>query len=270
MDLDIIFLEIRLFFDSLISTFSQILPRIFFAILILVAGFFIGKGLGRLTQTLMKKIGIDNALKKTEAEKITGRIGFKIIKSIEVFISWIVYVISIFLAFEVLNLPGLSNSVGLFINYIPNILIAFFVVIIGLVVADKIAIFVEKVFEDTNIPKYWFFGKGIRYFIYILVGTMALTQLKVSTEILVITITIIMVLWSIITIIGLKGIVPNFFSGVFIVFYRQINVGDRIKIDDMEGVVEEVSLVYTKIKRDDGKYLLIPNSKVLDNVITKD
>ncbi|MEN6379605.1 MAG: mechanosensitive ion channel domain-containing protein [Methanofastidiosum sp.] len=270
MDIDIIFLEIRLFFDSLISAFSQILPRIFFAIAILVAGFFIGKGLGRLTQDLMKKIGVENALKKTEAEKITESAGFKILKSFEVLISWIVYIISIFLAFEVLNLPGLNNSIGLFINYIPNILIAFFVVIIGLVVADKIAIFIEKVFEDTNIPKYWFFGKGIRYFIYILVGIMALAQLKVSTEILVITITIIMVLWSVITIIGLKSIVPNFFSGVFIVFYRQINVGDRIKIDDMEGVVEEVSLVYTKIKRDDGKYLLIPNSKVVDNVITKD
>ncbi len=267
MDIDILFLEIRLFFDSLISAFSQIIPRIFVTIAILVAGFFIGKGLGRLTQALMKKIGIENALKKTEAEKITERVGFKILKSIELFISWIVYAISIFLAFEVLNLPGLSNSMGVFINYVPNIVIAFFVVIIGLVVADKVAIFIEKVFEDTNIPKYWFFGKGIRYFIYILVGTMALTQLKVSTGILIITITIIMVLWSIITIIGLKNIVPNFFSGVFIVFYRQINVGDKIKIEDMEGVVEEVSLVYTKIKKADGKYLLVPNSKILDNVI---
>ena len=270
MDLDIIFLEIRLFFDSLISAFSLILPRIFFAIAILVVGFFIGKGLGRLTQELMKKIGVENALKKTEAEKITERIGFKILKCIELFISWIVYIIAIFLAFEVLNLPGLSNSIGVFINYVPNIMIAFFVVILGLVVADKIAIFVEKIFEDTNIPKYWFFGKGIRYFIYILVGTMALTQLKVSTGILIITITIIMVLWSIITIIGLKNIIPNFFSGVFIVFYRQINVGDTIKIEEMEGVVEEVSLIYTKIKRADGKYLLVPNSKILDNVITKD
>ncbi|HII94594.1 MAG TPA: mechanosensitive ion channel [Candidatus Methanofastidiosum sp.] len=270
MDMDVIFLEIRLFFDSLISVFSEILPRIFFAILILIAGFFIGKGLGRMANALMKKIGIDKALKKTEADKITERIGFKILKSVEVFISWIVYIISIFLAFEVLDLPGISRSMGLFINYVPNILIAFFVVIIGLVVADKIAIFVEKVFEDTNIPKYWFFGKGIRYFIYILVGTMALTQLKVSTGIIVITITVMMVLASIITILGLKDIVPNFFSGVFIIFYRHINVGDTIKIEDMEGVVEEVSLVYTKIKRADGKYLLVPNSKIMGNVITKD
>ncbi|MCC7573657.1 MAG: mechanosensitive ion channel [Candidatus Methanofastidiosum sp.] len=270
MELDIIFLEIRLFFDSLISSISQVLPRVFFAIAILVVGFFIGKGLGRLTQSLMVKIGFEKALKKTEAEKITEKIGFKILKSVEIFVSWIVYIISIFLAFEVLNLPGLSRSIDSFINYVPNLLIAFFVVIIGLVVADKIAIFVEKFFEDTNIPKYWFFGKGIRYFIYILVGTMALTQLKVSTSILVVTITIIMVLWSIITIIGLKNIVPNFFSGVFIVFYRQINVGDKIKIEDIEGVVEEVSLVYTKIKREDGKSLLVPNSKILDNVIIKE
>ena len=57
---------------------------------------------------------------------------------------------------------------------------------------------------------------------------------------------------------------------IVIAFYRQINVGDTIKIEDMEGVVEEVSLIYTKIKREDGRYLLIPNSKILDNVITKD
>jgi len=269
MDLDIIFLEIRLFFDSLISLFSQILPRIFFAIVILLAGFFIGKGLGRLTHKVIEKFGIDTTLKSTEAEKISERIGFKIFKSFEVLASWIVYIIAIFLAFEVLSLPGLSSTINVFINYVPNILIAFFVVIIGLVVADKIAIFVEKVFEDTNIPKYWFFGKGVRYFIYILVGTIALTQLKVSTTILVIVITIMMATFSVIAILGLKNLIPNFFSGVFIVFYRQINVGDTIKIYDMEGVVEEVSLIYTKIKTSDGKYQLIPNSKIVDNVISK-
>jgi len=269
MSLDIIFLEIRLFLDSLILIFSEILPRIFFAILILIIGFFVGKGVGKFSQKLMVKLGIENVLKRSEAATITERVGFKLLKSIEVFISWIVYIISIFLAFEVLNIPGLSNSMGLIINYVPNILIAFFVVIIGLVVADKIAILVEKLFEDFNIPKYWFFGKGIRYFIYILVRTIALTQLKVSTGILVITITLMMSFWFILVVIGLKDIVPNFFSGIFIVFYSPVNVGDVIKIDDIEGVVEEVSLIYTKIKREDGKYVLVPNSKILDNVIVK-
>ena len=99
---------------------------------------------------------------------------------------------------------------------------------------------------------------------------MALTQLKVSTGILIITITIIMVFWLILIVIGLKNIVPNFFSGVFIVFYSPVNVGDTIKIGEIEGVVEEVSLIYTKIKREDGKYVLVPNSRVLDNVIIKD
>jgi len=270
MSLDIIFLEIRLFLNSLLLVFSEILPRVFFAVLILILGFFIGKSVGKFTQQLMKRLGIENALKRTEAEKISERVGFKILKSVEIFISWIVYIVSIFLAFEVLELPGFRNPMDIFINYIPNILIAFFIVIVGLVVADKIAIFVEKLFEEINIPKYWFFGKGVRYFIYILVGTMALTQLKVSTGILVITITTIMVFWFILVAIGLKNIVPNFFSGVFIVFYSPVNVGDTIKIEEIEGVVEEVSLIYTKIKREDGKYVLVPNSRILDNVIVKD
>ena len=270
MSLDMIFLEIRLFLNSLLQLFSEILLRAFFAVLILILGFFIGKSVGKFTQKLMKKLGIENALKRTEAEKISERVGFKILKSVEIFISWIVYIVSIFLAFEVLDLPGFRNPMDIFINYIPNILIAFFVVIIGLVVADKIAVLVERLFEDINIPKYWFFGKGVRYFIYILVGTMALTQLKVSTGILIITITIIMVFWLILIVIGLKNIVPNFFSGVFIVFYSPVNVGDTIKIGEIEGVVEEVSLIYTKIKREDGKYVLVPNSRVLDNVIIKD
>ncbi|NMC58707.1 MAG: mechanosensitive ion channel [Candidatus Methanofastidiosa archaeon] len=270
MALEIIFLEIELFFSSLYSSLSEFLPRLFFSIFILVAGFFIGKSLGKGARILIRNTGIDKALKKTEAEKVSERIGFKVLKFIEEFISWIVYIVAIFLAFEVLNIPVLRDSMGMFIGYVPNIIVSFFIVILGLVVADKIALFVEKVFEDTNIPKYWFFGKGVRYFIYILVGTMALTQLKVSTGILVITITIILVLWSTIVILGMKNIIPNFFSGIFIVFYRHINVGDKIEVEDTKGVVEEVSLVFTKIKRDDGKYVMIPNSKILENVITKE
>lgn len=173
MNLELLLLEIRLFFDSLITAIPQIIPRMFFALIVLLAGFLIGKGIGKLTHGLMKKAGIDNALKATEAEKITERVGFKIISSVELFIRWVIYIVAIFLAFEILSLPGISDPIGTFIKYIPNILVAFFIVIVGFIVADKIAIFLEKFFEEANIPKYWFFGKGIRYFIYILVGITA-------------------------------------------------------------------------------------------------
>ncbi len=270
MNLELLLLEIRLFFDSLITAIPQIIPRLFFALIILLAGFLIGKGFGKVTHSLMKKAGIDKALKTTEAEKITERVGFKILAGVELFIRWVIYIVAIFLAVEILRLPGIGDPIGTFIKYVPNILVAFFIIIVGFIVADKIAILLEKFFEDTNIPKYWFFGKGVRYFIYALVGITALTQLKISTGVFVITVTVIMVLWSVITVIGVKNIVPNFFSGIFIVFYGQIKVGDKIKVQDVEGVVEEISLISTKIRRDDGKYLLIPNSKILDNVIEKE
>ncbi|HID60969.1 MAG TPA: mechanosensitive ion channel [Hadesarchaea archaeon] len=52
----------------------------------------------------------------------------------------------------------------------------------------------------------------------------------------------------------------NAIAGVSLVFDKIIEVGARIEIDGVEGVVTQISLTSTKVLTNDKKLLIIPNS----------
>ncbi|HPD44667.1 MAG TPA: mechanosensitive ion channel [Candidatus Woesebacteria bacterium] len=59
-----------------------------------------------------------------------------------------------------------------------------------------------------------------------------------------------------------KDIIADFIAGIFILFEGQYYVGDRIKIIDHEGVVEEITLRKTVIRDSHGILYFIPNSQI--------
>jgi small-conductance mechanosensitive channel len=59
----------------------------------------------------------------------------------------------------------------------------------------------------------------------------------------------------------------NFVAGVMIGLSQPIRLGDRIRVADGEGVVEEIGLVYTRIRQDDRARLVIPNDLLASDTI---
>ncbi len=59
----------------------------------------------------------------------------------------------------------------------------------------------------------------------------------------------------------------NFVAGVMIGLAQPIRLGDRIGITEGEGVVEEIGLVYTRIRQDDRTRLVVPNDRLASDTI---
>lgn len=59
----------------------------------------------------------------------------------------------------------------------------------------------------------------------------------------------------------------NFVAGVMIGLSQPIRLGDRIGIDEGEGVVEDIGLVYTRIRQDDRTRLVVPNDRLASDTI---
>ncbi|MFX0103232.1 MAG: mechanosensitive ion channel domain-containing protein [Candidatus Hodarchaeota archaeon] len=69
-------------------------------------------------------------------------------------------------------------------------------------------------------------------------------------------------------------VVQNFIAGLYIILTRPYRIGHLIKIGDREGIVEEISLNYTKLRRQAGVFDLISNqsvisAKILNYTITR-
>jgi small-conductance mechanosensitive channel len=59
----------------------------------------------------------------------------------------------------------------------------------------------------------------------------------------------------------------NFIAGVVLAFTQPLRIGDRIVVEDTEGVVEEIHLMYTFVRSDDDTRLVIPNDKLASDTI---
>jgi small-conductance mechanosensitive channel len=67
---------------------------------------------------------------------------------------------------------------------------------------------------------------------------------------------------------GLQGVVKEFVSGLVLIFDRAIHIGDYVEMPDgTRGVVQEIGPRATRIRNNDNVYLLIPNSKLIENTV---
>jgi small conductance mechanosensitive channel len=59
----------------------------------------------------------------------------------------------------------------------------------------------------------------------------------------------------------------NFVAGLLIAFTQPVRLGDAVVIEDVEGVVEEIGLIYTFVRTENGDRLVIPNEKLASDTI---
>src|SRR6266700_3437750 len=59
----------------------------------------------------------------------------------------------------------------------------------------------------------------------------------------------------------------NFVAGLLIAFTQPVRLGDEVVIEDTRGVVEEIGLIYTFGRTENGDRLVIPNEKLASDTI---
>lgn len=83
-------------------------------------------------------------------------------------------------------------------------------------------------------------------------------------------------LGSLATLVGLLGlgisfamqdVIANFISGVMILVSRPFKIGDQIETAGEEGTVQDIRIRATDIKTYDGRKVIVPNSKLYNDVI---
>ncbi len=67
--------------------------------------------------------------------------------------------------------------------------------------------------------------------------------------------------------IGLQNITSNFISGITLLFEQPIKVGDYVEVDQFAGLVEEISIRCTTIRTINGVFVIVPNSRFLENSV---
>ncbi len=64
-----------------------------------------------------------------------------------------------------------------------------------------------------------------------------------------------------------QTVIANFISGLFMYFDKPLRIGDPVRIGELEGVVEDIRILSTRIRSWDGTLIRIPNEKLFNSNI---
>ena len=66
---------------------------------------------------------------------------------------------------------------------------------------------------------------------------------------------------------ALKDVLSNFVAGVMLLAYRPFHIGDLIEMGEFAGRIESIRIRDTLVRADDGRLIIIPNTKLITEVV---
>jgi len=254
---------------QIVEELREILPRLFKFVAILIVAYVVGKIFAKVIAIVLRKLEFERLTRKSEAERIAKRFGMSLIGLIEVVTRWTIYLIGLQIASQTAGLEFVNQLMQKVVNYMPNLILALLIFIVGIVVAEKVGDFVQGLAEDEKVPRFWLLGNMVRYTIYLIVIIMTLSQLQISTEVLIIVTGSIFVALGVLVVVGMKDLAPNLVAGMHLLYEKNLNVGDTVRVGEYEGIIEDIGFVKSIVKKKDGEYVVIPNSDLMRSIVIK-
>jgi Conserved TM helix len=126
------------FWDAFVTKIAVFLPNLFFAVVIIVVGWVLCNIIKRVTVRLLRICQFDVLADRAGIKKALERGGIKQTTSdiVGLLVFWFIFLIAIVTTLETLNLSGATDTLHTIYLYIPKIVAALVVLILGLYFAN--------------------------------------------------------------------------------------------------------------------------------------
>lgn len=167
---------------------------------------------------------------------------------------------------EILNYPFVNQKE--FKVSVLSLLLLILVIFISVMISRYLRRFLEKrVLVNFHVPA------GLQYtllrivhYVVLLIGL--IYGLKLGFAIDLTSLAVILGFLSVGIGFGLQYIASDIVSGFILLFERPVRIGDRLRMDDIEGRVNSISLRTTTVMTNDGITVIIPNSDLVRGKVT--
>ena len=253
-------------YASLVDGLIVALPRIIIGILLFFLGWLLARFLSRFIARSLKLLRFDDLMKKLEVEAFLQRLKIENTPSQIAgrFVYWI-FMLLIFVGFaEAMKLSMVSQKIGALINYVPNIIIAAMILIVGLYMAGKLKEIIETTLASYAIKTGRLVGSIIFYLLAIFIFLTALEQLKFNIDLLTSNIMILLGGVALAFAIGYGLAAREIFPNIISAYYSKglFQVGNRVRLGKSEGKIIEITNLSVVIQTESGKKY-IPAKKLI-------
>jgi hypothetical protein len=170
------------------------LPTLIGALIILTVGWLVAKTLRRIVSRALETIHFDKLADKAGISEILNKGGLNTsaIDVLSSLVYWLVIIMVLVMVVNALGLPQASNVLETLFAFIPNVIAAMFVLVVGMFLANFVSGIIRTAAGNASLPKPEMLAAASRWAIIIFAGTISLRELGIATLLVTTTFNIIL------------------------------------------------------------------------------
>jgi hypothetical protein len=256
--------------NQFITGVSTGLPKFISAAIVFYVGITIAKYAKRGITNLLRAIGIDRLTERINEIDFVQSTGMQV--QFSELIGRIVHFFIVFMftmmTVDVLNIPAISQLLQNAFDYLPSLLTAGIILVLGVFIADLLKGITVAACQSLGIPSAKAIGGVVFYFLFISIAVSALSQAKIETAFISANLTAIIAAGALAFAIGYGLAAKDLAANYLASYYNKskIRVGDEVIIENQRGkvvLIDNSSLILQTPDR----AIIVPLSKLTTTTV---
>ena len=262
--------------DQFMATYQGVIdslvawtPRVLLVFVLVIAALVVAKVVERVQRTEMTRMRFDSLIEKVGIDQAIQRIGVR--DSLNQVVPRIVYYLLLILfaktAADSMGLAAISDAIGAFMAYLPNIVAAVLILVLGSTAAQFAGRAVTQAATNSGIEFGASLGSLVSGVLMFVLGIMAVSQLKIDTEIIRVVTSAVLagmaLAFGLSFGLGSRDVTRSILAG----FYARkiLNVGDTVEIAGERGVLHAITPTHA-ILEIDGRKISVSNTAFIEGI----
>ena len=256
--------------DLAFESFSTTGVSILKALLVLIFGWLFIKLILSILKRALKFIKIDKLGKKlNDIEIIEGKkLNINITKVVVSFVKWSLLLVLIIVVSEMMGLTIISEEIGNLLHYLPQLLSAVIIFMIGLFIANFVKKSIQTFFKSFELSGSKIISQLVFFILLAIISITALNQAGINTDIITSNLNLIFGAFLAAAALAIGLGARDVVADLLRTFYtrRTYEVGQHIKFKNIEGEIITIDDISMTLKTTSGK-LIIPIKEIVENQV---
>lgn len=246
-------------------------PKIAAALLLLLIAYVIAKIAQKIATRIAQAVGADRVAEKAGIESFLRTAGFRRALSWYVgrLLFWIILLLFLLPISDILSLGFFADVVGRIVYYLPNLLVALIILVIGFWAARVLGGLAEGAAVRIGAEYSRAVGAIVRGLIILVTLIITLSQLNIAADILVLVVVTLLaslgIAFALSMGLGSVEIVKNLLAGYYL--QRQLKPGTSIQVGNIRGTLVAIGTLVSMVQsEEEGKNIILPNAQFVQQM----
>ena len=257
-------------YQNVVESVVQMGPKLLTGIVLAVVALLVAKFVERVLRTLLTRLKLDDLVGRAGLDQTLQKLGLT--RSLNFFVPRVAYFLLLFLfaqaAAQSMGLEPVSRAIGSFLGYLPNLVAALLLLIVGSAVGQFVGGMVTRAAREADLDFARPLGTLVSALILFLAGIMALTQLKMHTEIIrIVTVCLLAgfaLAFGLSFGLGSREVTRNLMAGYYA--RKLFRIGEQLEVRGEQGVLTAITPTQAQLERD-GRTITVCNTALLDETV---